>query len=75
MEIILLLIGALIGWAITHIYSNKSSSEQTKLFNKISVEVREIILTDARSQLSIPELNSALLEKTMDLKKIWFISI
>jgi hypothetical protein len=66
MEITLFILGAAIGWVITHVYSNKATSEQIELFNKLSGEVRQIILADTRSIFSVPELNAALTEKTFD---------
>ena len=65
MEIILLTIGAVIGWLVTHVYSVRSSREQIALFNKLSKETRQIILENKRTSLSVAELNKLLTEKTI----------
>ena len=42
--------------------------EHIELFNKLSKEVRTIILEDKRDSLSVKELNELLTKKTIDLK-------
>ena len=70
MEIILflsgLICGGLISWGITHAYDKKSSKERDALFNKLSEELREVILGDEREKLSVLELNELIREKTID---------
>jgi hypothetical protein len=66
MEIILLFIGAGLGWVITHNYSAKASSEQSKLFEKLSDELRDIILTDSSKKLTVLDLNNILNDKILD---------
>lgn len=76
MDIISLIVGAIIGalssWCIAHVYYVKSNKEQQKsfkeqqyLFNKLSEDVRLIILSDKRESLSIIELNELLAKKTI----------
>lgn len=64
--IIGLIMGALASWAISHWYYRRSSNDQERLFRKLSSEVRTAILDDSRSNLSIPELNRLLEDKTID---------
>lgn len=58
--------GGLISWLITHSYHLRNSKSQNDLFDKLSDEVRTIILADKRDNISIPELNKLLREKTID---------
>lgn len=69
MEIILFVAGVIIGWVVTHIYSVRSNRDQQLLFNKLSAEIREYVLSDPRDQLTILELNKLLEEKTVDLSR------
>ena len=66
MEIALLIIGATIGWLVTHIYSVRNGREQKAVFNKLSSEIRQIIFEDKRASLSVAELNQLLTERTVD---------
>ena len=66
MEIVLLILGAAIGWLVTYIYSCRSSQEQSRLFNKLSSELRQVILEDKRKSLSVSDLNELLTNKTLD---------
>lgn len=70
MEIILFIAGAVIGiiasWVIAHAYYKKSFEDQGTLFNKLSEDTRQVILSDKRVSLSIQELNELLEEKTVD---------
>ena len=70
MEILLFLLGLVLGalasWRITHIYYKKSSVDQNALFNKLSKEVRDVILNDNRNKLSVLELNELIRGKTID---------
>jgi hypothetical protein len=66
LEIGLFLAGVLVGWAIQHLYSARSSKEQRQLFEKLSSELRELILRDPREQLSVAELNQLIDDRTID---------
>lgn len=58
-----LIIGGLISWAITHIYYEKSSKDQKIIYDKLTEDIRNIILEDKRSSLSIKELNELIHKK------------
>ncbi len=70
MEIVLFLLGVIIGgivsWVISHAYYKKASQDQNVIFNKLSKEIRDAILNDNRDKLSVLELNELLREKTID---------
>jgi predicted RNA-binding Zn-ribbon protein involved in translation (DUF1610 family) len=61
-----LVLGALASLGITHLYYKRSSVDQELLYRKLSTEVRCAILDDSRENLSIPELNQLLDDKTID---------
>jgi len=69
MEIVLLVLGAIVGglisWGIAHTYYAKSSQDQRTIFNKLTKDVRSVILKDKRESLSIRELNELLEKKTI----------
>lgn len=60
MELILfaagLILGGVISWIITVVYHRKSSTVQELLFNRLTIEVREAILSDTRQKLTASEL-------------------
>jgi len=58
--------GATASWAITHLYYRRGSQDQDRLWLKLSEELRDVILNDKRSALSVVELNELLAEKTID---------
>ena len=64
--IIGLIIGGSISLIITHIYYKKSSSDQKVIFNKLSQDIRNAILSDTREKLSVAELNEIITEKSID---------
>lgn len=70
MDIVLLIVGVIIGaaatWFFAHVYYKKSAKDQDKLYSKLSRGLREIILTDPRETLTAKELNSLIQEKTID---------
>lgn len=57
---ITLVIGAILGaipsWLITHIYYQRGSKEQVKLFDKLSAEVREAIINTPGETLKTEDL-------------------
>jgi hypothetical protein len=69
MEIVLFVLGAILGglisWGIAHTYYAKSSRDQKAVFNKLTKEVRSIILQDKRESLTVQELNELLEKKTI----------
>lgn len=73
MEIILFILGVVLGgaisWWITHAYYLKANREQKALFDKLPGDVRAAILEDSRSALSVRELNDLLEAKT--IKQPW----
>ena len=58
-----LIMGGLISWVITHIYYNKSSQDQRNIYNKLTEDVKSMILEDKRESLSIKELNELINKK------------
>ena len=66
LEISLFVLGVVVGWGIQHLYSRNSSKEQRLLFDKLSSEMRELILQDPREQLTVAELNELIDDRTYD---------
>jgi len=66
LEITLFFAGVIVGWAIQHVYSARSSKEQRALFEKLSSELRDLILEDPREHLSVAELNALIDDRTID---------
>jgi len=58
--------GGVIGWIVAHHYFIRANTAQTKLFNKLPDELRDVILEDQREKLSVAELNEILESKTID---------
>lgn len=61
-----LIIGGLLSWGITHWYYVRSSRDQTSLYNKLSSELKGLILADERSNLSVKDLNELLRNTVID---------
>jgi len=66
MEFLLLILGAFLGWLVTHIYARRGGKEQAELFHKLSSELKNVILEDKRESLTVAELNILLTQKTID---------
>jgi hypothetical protein len=66
LEIALFIAGAIVSWLIQHLFSARSAKEQRVLFNKLSAELRYLILKDPREQLSVAELNELIEQRTVD---------
>jgi hypothetical protein len=62
-----LLIGGLITWLVTHFYYRLTHRDQKTLYNKLSKDIRDAILQDAREKLTVKELNNLINEKALDL--------
>ena len=58
-----LIIGGFTSWVITHIYYKKSSQDQKKIYDKLTDEVKDIILNTQKDHLSIKELNDLIKDK------------
>jgi len=58
--------GAVASLIITHLYFAKGSRDQTALYNKLTEEIRGVILADKRASLSVRELNELLSALTID---------
>lgn len=69
LEIALFVAGVIVGWLIQAVYSAKSSKEQRLLFDKLSAELRGLILQDPREHLSVAELNKLIDDRTIDLTR------
>ena len=65
-----LLIGGLITWGITHWYYMLSRRDQQAVFGKLSSELRDMILADKRSNLSVKDLNELLRGTVIDKTSI-----
>jgi hypothetical protein len=61
-----ILLGGIITVVVAHLYYRQSYRDQELLWGKFSDELRELILSDTRSRLTVPELNDLLREKTID---------
>jgi hypothetical protein len=59
-------IGALVSWAIAHVYYRRASKDQASLYKKLSSDLRGWILADTRKHLSVADLDALLQEKTID---------
>ena len=70
MDVLSLIAGAILGgmfsWGISAYYYKKSNEDQRSLFNKLSSDVRQAILGDARENLTVRELNGLLEAKVLD---------
>jgi hypothetical protein len=66
MEILLMLLGVMLGTLVSWGFHKKASQDQNTLFNKLPAEVREAMLIDKREKLSVSELNELIREKTID---------
>lgn len=66
MEIFLFTAGIVLGWAIQHIYSLRSSKERKELFSKLSTDLRDMIVSDPRDTLSVSDLNELIEQRTID---------
>ena len=54
--------GAVLSWLITHVYYKKSTRDQTLVFNKLSLDIREAILAQPSGQINSAAL-MAMLER------------
>jgi len=61
-----LILGGLTSWAITHWYYVRSGRDQKSIFNKLSSDLKELILSDKRASLSVADLNDLLCERVID---------
>lgn len=61
-----LILGGLISWAITHRYYVRSGRDQKAVFNKLSSDLKELILSDKRDSLSVADLNDLLRKRVID---------
>jgi len=65
-----LLLGGFITWIVTHLYYRRgrldARSDQEIIYNKLSKEIRDAILQDARNKLTVKELNDLINEITLD---------
>jgi len=60
-------LGGIFTWIIAHWYYLRSAHDQQRLFGKLSLEVRELILSDKRDSITVAQLNELLQKKTLDL--------
>ncbi len=64
--IITCLLSAIISWGIAKFYYRRSSVDQNRLWGKFTNELRQILLDDPRTSLSVIELNELLENKTIE---------
>lgn len=60
------ILGGLVSWLITHVYYVKSGRDQRIIYDKLTTDVRNVILQDQRDKLSVPELNALIDQRTID---------
>lgn len=63
-----LAIGGAISWAITYWYYVRSERDQKAVYEKLSSEIKEVILSDKRESLSVQDLNALLRKRVIDRK-------
>jgi len=61
-----IIFGAIIAWSIAEKYYKRSNIDQSILYNKLTEDLRKIILADKRDLLTIKELNDILKERVID---------
>ncbi len=61
-----LIIGGLISWGITHWYYVRSAEDQRLVYDKLSSEIKGLILADKRANLSVRDLNELLRRLVID---------
>jgi len=61
-----IVLGGLVTWIISHVYYVISNKEHRQIADKLSSELKELILSDRRAHLSVAELNGILRERTLD---------
>lgn len=66
MEVILFFAGVFIGWLIQHLYKSISSREQKQLFKNMSSELRDIVISSEKENLTVGEMNQLIEERTID---------
>jgi len=59
-------LGGLVSWAITHRYYIRSGRDQKAIYEKLSADMRSLILADKRASLSVEDLNALLRERVLD---------
>lgn len=55
-----LVVGGIISWLITHIYYKKSTRDQKIVFDKLSVDIRDSILSNPGETIDLGELKNLL---------------
>jgi hypothetical protein len=58
--------GGIITWLVAHVYYRKANEDQNQLYNKLSVDMRSIILQDSRPKLSIRDLKESMAQITIE---------
>ena len=61
-----LIAGGLVSWGITHWYYLRANQNQKLVFDKLSEELKSLILADKRSNLSVKDLNALLRDTVID---------
>lgn len=59
-------LGGLVSWFITHMYFIKTGKDQKTLYNKLSNELRDLIISDKRDSLSVQDLNERIRGRVLD---------
>lgn len=60
------ILGGIITWVITHIYYKRSRRDQNAVSDKLSLELKRLILDDKRKSLTVTDLNELLRDKVID---------
>ena len=61
-----LAVGGVITWLIAHVYYRKANADQNKLYNKLSDDMRSVILQDRRPNLSIRDLQESMAQMAIE---------
>lgn len=61
-----LILGGVISWGITHWYYVRSGKDQKAISDKLSTELKDLILSDKRASLSVADLNALLRNRVLD---------
>ncbi|MFH1371919.1 MAG: hypothetical protein ABII09_11635 [Planctomycetota bacterium] len=61
-----IILGGIVSWVIARRFYLLAHQDQKILYNKLSSEIRETILSDKRESITISQLNDLLRKKTLD---------
>lgn len=62
-----IILGGVVSWVIARRFYLLAHRDQKILYNKLSSEIRETILSDKRESITVSQLNDLLRKKTLDV--------